>query len=200
MLKSLSQQGIESATLQCWHNRNAGKPTKQDIKRVYLAQDIKNQLQILYGATASWASELQEIVEDGITYRQNNATHLTGDAIIGFMASNREYHVGTIKKILKVNVLDKCRKEGFSEVDFFLVNRYRRMPQRFHSHLWENVLSHSALGTFIVDTKEEEKAELVPLARVIGHVAVRTLTDRHGSALLTLQLTKVFNLATKFGK
>jgi hypothetical protein len=193
MLKSFSQLGVESASLPCWQENKRTQRSSRKDERVYLSREIKEQLQKLYGTVSSLASDIRETMDGDISYCYNGKSSMSGNAKIGFISCEKEeYHVGTIKRILKVTFLGK-REGAISEAIIFLVSRYQKTPGIFCSHLWENVLAHNALGITIVDNREEERVEVVPLDRVIGHVAVRRIDNRFGSALLTLQLTKVYD-------
>jgi hypothetical protein len=189
MLKSLGQQGIESANLPRWEQSKSKRNSKSN--RVHLKKEHIEQLRIIYGEVAAWASSVQETFKDDDCFRCSGE-HSTGDSYIGFISlKTQEYRIGRIRQILAIKLQPTSDKATSSEVIIFLVRVNKKAPKSFGSHLFDEVFQHSAIGMLIADTNEEEEDEVVTMDRLIGHVAIRALKSRRDEALLTVQLTKV---------
>lgn len=189
MLKSLTQQGIEPASLPRWKQPQPKR--KIQSTRVYLKKSHLEHLKSIYGELAVWATSVPETVHDDVLFRCSD-THSVGDTFVGFITSQtKEYRIGKIKQILVIKPQPTRDTKSSTEVAVFLVAVYRKAPKMFQSHLLDEVIKHNAIRMLIVSTDEEEEDEIVTLDKVIGHVAIRGLGYPHEKALMTLQLTTV---------
>jgi hypothetical protein len=186
-LNVLCQSGVQIAALPRWRQpkkQNTGRHLREPLERY-----IQSQLVQLFGKTATWASALRCIVVEGVKYECAGGKSV-GNSFIGYLTSSKpeEYVVGRIKKILQVKV------EGVSEYTIFVVDRYKPTPRGFNAYLWNRVLAHRALGMLTVGAEVEPIADVVPMERLIGHVAVNRIKGVFGKVLQTMQLSKVNEL------